>query len=125
MKKILLLAILAFGLTACQESIEERIARESAEFTQTKCPMPLDARGTMFLDSIVFDISTLTQSQYFRFDTIGMPQSQLRPVLIDELKKEPKYQLHREKGYSFHYVYRSLKDPDKILFETTLTKADY
>ena len=125
MKKILLLAVLVIGLASCQESLEERIARENKEFTQTKCPMPLNTESTMYLDSIAFDIPTLTQSQYFRIDEFSISTDQIQQALISELRQEPKYKAHRDKGYSFHYVYRHLSNPDSILFETTITKNDY
>jgi hypothetical protein len=125
MKHLLLLAVSALILMSCQESLEERIARENKEFTQTKCPMPLNTESTMYLDSIVFDIPTLTQSQYFRINDFAIPTDQLRQALISELRQEPKYKAHREKGYSFHYIYRYLNNPDSVLFETTIVKEDY
>ena len=125
MKHLLLLAVSALILMSCQESLEERIARENKEFTQTKCPMPLNTESTMYLDSIVFDIPTLTQSQYFRINDFAIPTDQLRQALISELRQEPKYKAHRETGYSFHYIYRHLNNPDSVLFETTIVKEDY
>ena len=65
MKKILLFTTALLLLTACQESLEEKAAREAREVTESKCPMPIG--DNMYLDSIVFDIPTLTQTQYFRF----------------------------------------------------------
>jgi len=125
MKHILSLAVLSIIFVSCQESLEERIARENKEFTQTKCPMPLNTESTMYLDSIVFDKTTHTQSQYFRISDFAIPTNQLRQALVNELRQEPKYKVHREKGYSFHYVYRHLNNPDSILFETTIVKEDY
>ena len=65
MKKILIIVCSVILLSACQESLEERAAREAREVTESKCPMPIG--DNMYLDSIVFDIPTLTQTQYFRF----------------------------------------------------------
>ena len=62
MKRFFLFFALPLVLFSCQESLEQRAAREAREMTETKCPMPLG--DNMFLDSVVFDIPTLTQSQY-------------------------------------------------------------
>ena len=65
MKKVLLMASAVILLASCQESLEERAAREAREVTEAKCPMPIG--NNMYLDSIVFDIPSITQTQYFRF----------------------------------------------------------
>jgi len=132
MKKLFLLVTAMLLLTACQESIEKRLAREAREITE-KGPQTLRIQGTdgiahiMILDSIVFDIPTLTQRQYFTLtgdiDNEGAAPS--RDALILQLKNEPAYDIHRKNGYSFYYLYRSAKDPQTVYFETTITKADY
>ena len=64
MKRFFMFFAASVMLLSCQESIEERAAREARELTETKCPMPV--ADNLYLDSVVFDIPTLTQSQYFR-----------------------------------------------------------
>ena len=101
--------------------------------TENKCPMFV--AGDLLLDSIVFDIPTLTQTQYFRFmrrsdddsimDAKLNDTQQLRRILISELKNAPSYKPLLERGYNFRYIYRSNRNPDKIYFETLLTKKDY
>ena len=122
--------ILAFAsvLTACQESLEERAAREARDITERKCPMPIGEN--MFLDSIVFDIPSLTQSQYFHVNGELDDDSLFATVdtyslLLSELKNTPSYRSLMEKGVDFRYVYRSTKDPDVVLLELTLTPEDY
>lgn len=115
-------------LLSCQESLEERAAREARELTETKCPMPVG--DSMMLDSVVFDIPTLTQSQYFRvmgeldndsiFRTVDT-----RALLLAELKNTPAYKELTERGVAFRYVYRSTESPSRILLELTLTPEDY
>ena len=129
MKKIMLLFAAAIMLTACQETLEERAAREAREMTETKCPMPIGEN--MFLDSIVFDIPTLTQSQYFRFvgeadnDSVVFALQDAKRVLLTELRSTPSYKMLMDRGVNFRYVYRSNQNPDKIYLETVLTKEDY
>lgn len=117
--------------TACQETLEERAAREAREVTESKCPMPVGSN--MYLDSIVFNISNHTQTQYFRFigDTdndsvvIAFQQNDIRGTLVKELKNTPNYKSLMEHGVNFRYIYRSTKNPEKVYLDVTLTKEDY
>ena len=104
MKNILLFATALLLLTSCQESLEERAAREAREVTESKCPMPIG--DNMYLDSIVFDIPTLTQTQYFR-------------------KNTPSYKALMNKGISFRYIYGSTAEPEKTYIDITVKKEDY
>ncbi len=130
-KKLFILAITAFILVSCQESLEERAAREAREVTEEKCPMPVG--NNMYLDSIVFDITSLTQTQYFRFigDTdndsmvVAMRDTDLKGALILELKNTTTYKTLMKRGVNFRYVYRSTKDRKKTYFDFIITKADY
>lgn len=129
MKNIMFLFVAATLLTACQESLEERAAREARELTEDKCPMPIG--NNMMLDSVVFDIPTLTQSQYFRFtgdndnDSVVFALQDAKSLLVSELKSMPSYKPLMNKGVSFRYVYRSNKNPEKTYLEMTITKEDY
>ena len=131
MKKFFLLATALLLLTSCQESLEERAAREAREVTESKCPMPLG--DTMYLDSIVFDIPTLTQTQYFRFTGIKdndstvatMKETNLKDVLVTELKNTPSYKTLMKRGVSFRYIYRSTLDSQKTYIDITIRQEDY
>ena len=117
--------------TACQETLEERAAREAREVTESKCPMPVGSN--MYLDSIVFSIPTLTQTQYFRFigDTdndsvvIAFQQTDIKGTLVKELKNTPNYKSLMERGVNFRYIYRSTKDSKKVYLDITISKEDY
>ena len=130
-KKLFILAITAFILVSCQESLEERAAREAREVTEEKCPMPVG--DNMYMDSIVFDIPSLTQTQYFRFIgntdndsmVIAMRDADLKGALIQELKNTPTYKTLIKRGANFRYVYRSTKKKKKTYFDFIITKADY
>ena len=132
MKKILLFTIALLLLTACQESLEEKAAREAREVTESKCPMPIG--DNMYLDSIVFDIPTLTQTQYFRFtgnsdndSTVEniVSNNDLKGTLVKELKNTPSYKALMNKGISFRYIYGSTAEPEKTYIDITVTKEDY
>ena len=132
MKNILLFATALLLLTSCQESLEERAAREAREVTESKCPMPIG--DNMYLDSIVFDIPTLTQTQYFRFtgnsdndSTVEdiVSNNDLKGTLVKELKNTPSYKALMNKGISFRYIYGSTAEPEKTYIDITVTKEDY
>ncbi len=99
--------------------------------TESKCPMPVGSN--MYLDSIVFSIPTLTQTQYFRFigDTdndsvvIAFQQTDIKGTLVKELKNTPNYKSLMERGVNFRYIYRSTKDPKKVYLDITISKEDY
>jgi hypothetical protein len=132
MKKILLMASVVMLFTACQETLEERAAREAREVTESKCPMPVGSN--MYLDSIVFSIPTLTQTQYFRFtgnsdndSTVEniVSNNDLKGTLVKELKNTPSYKALMNKGISFRYIYGSTAEPEKTYIDITVKKEDY
>jgi len=129
MRKTLLLLAAAVMLTACQETLEERATREAREVTENKCPMPIG--DNMYMDSVVFDIPTLTQTQYFRFigdsdnDSVVTILGNARQVLVDELRGTAVYKSLMERGVNFRYVYRSTKNRETIYLDVTLKPDDY
>ena len=132
MKNILFFAAALLLLTSCQESLEEKAAREAREVTESKCPMPIG--DNMYLDSIVFDIPTLTQTQYFRFtgnsdndSTVEkiIKNNDLKSTLVQELKNTPSYKALINKGITFRYIYGSTADTKKTYIDITVTKEDY
>jgi len=131
MKKLLLVVSSIVLMTACQESLEERAAREAREVTESKCPMPVG--NNMYLDSVVFDIPTLTQTQYFRFVgdtdndsvTIALQDADVKGTLVQELKNTPNYKALMGRGANFRYIYRSTKNPETTYLDITIQKEDY
>ncbi|MBQ9668136.1 MAG: hypothetical protein IJV45_05275 [Prevotella sp.] len=126
MKKTLIFAALMLGLTACQESLEEQAARQAKKFTEEKCPMQMEMQ---IMDSMVFDVPTRTLQKFYRLtgeaDREDLEFDRLRQALIDELRNEPSYRVYRERGFNFEYVYRSEREPEKVLFQALLSKEDY
>ena len=57
-----MIAVALLLLSGCQESLEDRAAREVVEYTQKYCPQKLKDFTT--LDSLTFDKATLTFTQY-------------------------------------------------------------
>ena len=128
MKKLFTLAIMALTLAACQESLEEKAARDVKLFTRKNCPAKISK--TIIMDSLTFEPSTLTLHHYYTMtdeaDTVGgLNKDEARAALLAALKNETTTAAYKEAGYNFAYTYRSQKSPKTILFDTVFGKKDY
>ena len=128
MKKLLLFFGLAAFLAACQETLEEKCAREAKAYTAKNCPAKLNEN--VIMDSMTFERATHTLHYYYRLTGIldkedAMDTVMASKTLKDGLKNTTSMKVYKENGYNFTYTYRSEKSPDKILFELKLTKKDY
>ena len=128
MKKTVLLLMGIMLLTACQESLEDRCAREAKEFTEKNCPRAVDKE--IVLDSMAFEKSTHTISYlYTLMGTLDDPQridsKHFRELLLMEVKNSTNLKLYKDAGYSFRYCYYSEKENGTKLFEATFRKSDY
>lgn len=120
---------LSAGLQSCQESLEQRAAREAAEFTQKSCPTP--ERDNMITDSMTFDIPTHTFVYYYSVtgpadnaaNFVGR-EGPLHEVLANALRNDTQTKRYKDAGYTFRYVYRSQKEK-RVLFDTTVKAEEY
>ena len=128
MKKLIIFAALAaIVFTSCQESLEDKCAKEAMEFTQKKCPSKIDENTE--IDSMTFDKSTHTLAYWYKLtgkadNPILFERVNLRKSLVEQIKNSTSLQAYKDAGYSFRYVYRSQKE-NKIYFDATVTKKDY
>ena len=67
MRKIAIALMMATMLTGCQESLEDRAAREVDIYTQKNCPVRVS--DNTFLDSMTFEKSTHTFVNHFSIMT--------------------------------------------------------
>jgi hypothetical protein len=128
MRKLLFLASFAMLAVACQESLEQKAAKEARLYTQKNCPAQMSE--TLIMDSMAFEAETHTISYYYTLkgaaDSIGaINKDEARQSLLTALKNTTSMMAYKEEGYNFAYIYRSQKSPKTILFETTFTKNDY
>lgn len=130
MKKILILSgiILLFG--ACQESSEDRAARELSDYTKKNCPTPVINDQQM--DSVVYEPATHTIHSYYRLlnkvdneKVIKANLKQIRAAQLKDLKKNTWNKAYKDAGFVFRYTYRSGSDPQKVLVDETFTQKDY
>ncbi len=129
MKKILLL-IAATLLVACHENLEERAAREAAEYTRKNCPQLLNMNTR--LDSTTFDISSRTFTNYLTLladadnpEAVAANQTALHDALASELRLDTSQKKYKDAGFTYKYVARSDKGKGKVLFQTTITAEEY
>ena len=128
MKKIIVFATLALFLTACQESLEDRCARDAKTYTAKNCPAKMEEN--IILDSLTFERATHTLHYYYRMTGLADKENALdtaaaAQILRDGLKNTTAMKVYKDNGYNFTYTYRSEKDPKKTILEVALTKKDY
>ena len=128
MKKVLVFACLALLFTACQESLEDRCAREAKAYTAKNCPAKMEEN--IVIDSLTFERATHTLHYYYRMTGIADKEDALdtvaaKKILKDGLKNTTSMKIYKDNDYNFAYTYHSSKDPKKVLFEVTFTKNDY
>jgi len=128
MKKVFIFACLALIFAACQESLEDRCAREAKVYTAKNCPSKVEEN--IILDSLTFERATHTLHYYYRMTGIADQEGVLdsveaRKALKEGLKNTTAMKTYKDNDYNFTYTYFSSKDPKKLLFEATFTKKDY
>lgn len=131
MKRITFMTLAAaalLSLAACQESFDDRCAREAREYTRKNCPGRLS--DNVVMDSMVFDRSTHTMCYYY---TVSGTAEQLaairktdpRKALLEAVKNNTSTRVYKDAGYSFRYIWYQKDQPGKALFDFTFTERDY
>ena len=128
MKKTVILLMSIMLLTACQESLEDRCAREAKEFTEKNCPRAVDKE--IILDSMTFEKQTHTISYLYTLtgtldNPLRIDSAKFRELLLIEVKNSTNLKLYKDAGYSFRYAYYSEKEKGTQLFEATFRQSDY
>ena len=128
MKKIWIFVVFALLLAACQESLEDRCAREAKDYTRKNCPVKLD--NTTTLDSMTFERETHTLHYYYRLTGVADQDTLLQQIdmvgmLKNELKNTTSLRVYKENKFRFAYTYHSEKNPQKVLLDVVFTEKDY
>ena len=128
MKQLIAFALVGVLFAACQESLEEKAAKEAELYTKKNCPAKIDENIT--IDSLTFEISTRTLHYYYTLsgiaDSVGLLNEEtVLNSLLNELKNTTSMMGYKEEGYRFAYTYRSQKNPKTILFDMVFTEKDY
>ena len=119
---------MALTFAACQESLDERAAREAKMYTKKNCPAKISE--TVVMDSMTFEADTRTLHYYYTLtgiaDSLGIEDmDEARSRLLAELKNTTALASFKEEGFRFAYTYRSQRSPQKVHFETVFKKGDY
>ena len=127
-KKLFFVFAAVLLLSACQESLEQRCAREAKEYSKKNCPAPI-AKGVT-IDSMSFDVATHTLIYSYTLegvidDTATIRKNNPREQMLQQLKNATAMKPYRDAGYNFRYIYYSTKDKGQKLFEATFQEKDY
>lgn len=128
MRRFVFIAMTALALASCQESLEDRCAREAKEFTQKKCPAYISDNTTV--DSMTFDRSTHTIHYHYTIsgkgdDPVLLKNLNPRKILVNEIRNSTTNQTFKEAGYNFAYTYYSASRKGMKLFDVIIKEKDY
>ena len=128
MRKCLFIIVSALLITSCQETLEQRCAREANEYSEKHCPAPI-AKGVT-VDSMSFDVATHTLTYSYTLsgvvdDPAVISRNNPREDMLQQLKNATAMKPYKDAGYNFRYIYYSSKDKGKKLFEATFHEKDY
>lgn len=115
-------------MCSCQDSLEERCAKECETYTAKQCPAPI-ADGVV-IDSLTFDASTHTMHYYYTMSgAADNPQAFTKinaPKMVkDQVRNATSLRLYKEAGYNFAYTYWSASRKGYAICEVMVTKKDY
>lgn len=132
MKKLPLIFLLAaVCVSGCRkETRDEKLRRESIEFSNKNCPQEIDPYTTM--DSARYDIDTRTYTYYYTVrdfmdnDSIYTEEvlENFRQKVISELRTSISVKSYKDSGLTFAYEYHSDKS-GKTLVHMEFTKEEY
>ena len=102
----------------CQESLEDRVAKECKEYTQKHCPTPVVSDTRM--DSMVYEPDTRTIHYCYSFYNEGDNNANveankqlLQQILLNGIKTDTASKLYKEAGYQES----SLSSKDVLVLE--------
>ena len=128
MKKVLWISLACLFLTACQETLEQRCAREAKEYTEKHCPAPIAKDVT--IDSMSFDKATHTLTYSYTLsgmldDSAVIRRNNPTDQMLLQLRNATAMKPYKDAGYNFRYIYYSTKNTGTKLFEATFLEKDY
>ena len=128
MKKMLTLVVMTAVLSGCQETLEERAAREAREYTEKHCPAPV--ANQVVMDSMTFDLASHTLGYYYTLsdvldDSAYIAKNNPRDLLLTQVKNSTNLKIYKDAAYAFRYVYHSTREPGVVRFDETFKQEDY
>lgn len=130
MRKLFIFCLLGLLAVSCQESLEDRAARELKEYTQKNCPTPVV--NDQQIDSATYEAQTRTIRYYYKLYNkidderiFAQHGKEIKAQILNELRNNTKAKLYKDAGFNYKYTYRSASDPKTILFDVKFTQKDY
>lgn len=122
-------------LLSCQESREERYARETREYTERNCPQTITKDGIIVLDSLVYTkpskhpeglvtyfYSVNADSTAISF--IKEDRKRLYDSLLESVKANVDLKKMKDDGITIRHIYRK-GDSHQLVLEFLFTEKDY
>ncbi|MCF0197599.1 MAG: hypothetical protein HUK03_10325 [Bacteroidaceae bacterium] len=133
MRKMIWAALVVAMLTACHQSMDEHIKKETDDYTRRECPKPTDMYTT--LDSVTYhyDDTTRIYSLYYTVkgmldnDTIyALPGIEIhRKNVLQDIRTNLNYKKMREMDITFCYYYYSATRPGHEYMRIVYGPEDY
>lgn len=130
MNRLLSVLLVCMAFASCQESLEDRCARETQSYTKKFCPAP--AGENIIIDSLTFERITHTLCYYYTLTgkiddpaVISRAKPKMQAELLNAVKDATNMKVYKDEGYAFKYTYYSSKHKGEVLFTRTFTKKDY
>ena len=112
-------------LSSCQESLEDKAARQAREYTERYCPTPVINYSRT--DSVVFDKKRNVYIYYLSFcdmlddsEIIEENRDKIADMLTQSVRESTGLKNFIEAGFRFEYVCHSEKEPKKVLFKVNI-----
>ena len=112
-------------LSSCQESLEDKAARQAKEYTERYCPTPVINYSRT--DSVVFDQKRNVYIYYLSFcdmlddsEIIEENRDKITDMLTQSVRESTGLKNFIEAGFRFEYVCHSEKEPKKVLFKVSI-----
>jgi len=127
MNKIFYIATILTVVLSCHENLEDRAAREAAEYTKKNCPVKI--AENIINDSLVFERPTKTVHYYYSLtgvaDTTFAERGEIKDAMLKGIMNATDLKVYKEAGFIFRYTYFSTKNKGKVLYDIALTEKDY
>ncbi len=119
-------------LSACQESIGERLERETQEYTKRNCPQKFDAEGSIILDSLVFHNDGKNEYVYHYSiqhdlalpEIFGKMRDEMQTSLLNGIRNSAELRHIKDEGMTLIYKYYDTST-HKVVSTFKFTKEDY
>ena len=112
-------------LSSCQESLEDKAARQAKEYTERYCPTPVINYSRT--DSVVFDKKRNVYIYYLSFcdmlddsEIIEENRDKITDMLTQSVRESTGLKNCIEAGFRFEDVCHSEKEPKKVLFKVNI-----